>query len=607
MPERPNILCLVSEDCPPRLGAYGDPLAHTPFIDLLAREGVTYEVACSTSPVCAPSRYAILTGQHAEGAPPAEHMTAFGPPPPEFDTYPQLLRAAGYYCTNNAKTHYNVLLDPAELWNESSPRAHWRNRPEGSPFLAVFNSMETHESCVFRDQPGPLTADDVSIPAYLPDTDGVRLALARYYNRIGAMDRALDSRFEELVQDGLLDNTIVIYHSDHGSPLPRSKRFCYDEGLRVPLIIRVPEAWRHLLPLNPGTRVRDPASLLDLFPTFAAIANVAAPLHLHGVPLLGEARETREFAFSGRGRMDEHQDMTRTVRSSRYRYIRNYSPHRIWGQHYAFAWESPAYKDYEAAYLGGTLSAVEQRFWRTKPAEELYDMQADPDAVHNLAGAPEHRAVLNTMRTALDTHMLSIHDCGFLPEGSADAPWAMSRDPAHYPLADLMALAARAIRRDPTEADNFLAGLAHDAMPMRFWAAQGLLMLAVAGHPLPTATAAALEQEPDPYVRIPLLEALGHAGSPNASIAKLTEIVANMEEPRLRLQAVCALTWLPLRPDLSLDVITAAAGDVDEYIRGAAEYLRLRLINQYVPTSNVFKFDLYSGGAQAGMAHASRS
>lgn len=597
---RPNILCIVSEDCSPRLGPYGDPVARTPHLDALARDGAVFDAAFSTSPVCAPSRFAILTGRHGESCPPANQMTGFGPTPPGIVSTPEMLRAMGYYATNNAKTHYNCDIDPARIWDESSPEAHWRNRPPGAPFLAVFNCMETHESCVFEERGGSVSPADVILPAYLPDTAGMRFALANHYNSIERMDRFMGERLAELSAAGEADNTIVFYYSDHGSPLPRSKRFCYDEGLRVPLIVRVPPRWRHLMPLAPGSRVADPVSLLDLLPTLAALAGCARPAGIHGQAIA--AGPPRRFAFSGRDRMDEHADTTRTVRSSRYRYLRNYAPHRIWGQHYAFAWESRAYRDYERAHLAGSLIGVQERFWQTKPAEELYDLEHDPDQIANLAHRPEHRERLAEMGAALDAHMIAIHDCGFIPEGSAAQGWEPSRDTSVYPITDVLALANRAIKRDPGDLEAFVTGLTHPSAVMRYWAAQGLLMLAIAGFPMPASAAAALESETDPYVRVPLLEALGQA-DPDRSIERLCEVVGAGGNDRLRLQAIEALTYLPLRPGIALEAITRAAADADEYVRGAAEYLRLQLTGEYRPESPVFRFDLYTGGAQAGMTH----
>ncbi len=601
MRQRPNILCLVSEDCPPRLGAYRDTVAQTPILDALARQGVTYDAACCTSPVCAPSRFAILTGRHAESCPPAQHMTSFGPTPPGIVTVPELLRGVGYYCTNNAKTHYNCDIDPHAIWNETSNSAHWLNRPEGAPFYAVFNPMLTHESCMFAPQEGAVGPADVRVPAYLPDTEGVRQSLASYYNRIAAMDAAMGARLAELDAAGLSDDTIIIYHSDHGAPLPRSKRFCYDDGLRVPLIVRVPERWRHLLPHAPGSRVADPVSLVDLLPSLAAIAGVPVPDGVHGRPFLGPDRRARSYAFSGRDRMDEHYDMTRSVRGRHHRYIRNYAPHRIWGQHYAFAWLGRAYQDYETMHSTGQLTPVQARFWQTKPAEELYDMRADPDSVRNLAESPAHAGVLAEMRAALDSHMLAIRDCGFIPEGSLAEGWDASRNNTLFPLEEVLDLAARAIRRDPAEAMGFMQTLRHDSTVIRFWAAQGLLMLAVAGHPLPNGVGFARDTEKDLHVVIPLTEALGQRGDAEDAVRRLTDIARTAANDRLRLQALESLHYLPMYPEISLPLVAALSDDLEEYIRGAAGYLKLRLEGTYGPQARVFRFDLFRPSGHSGL------
>lgn len=598
--ERPNILCLVSEDCPPRLGAYGDPVARTPNLDALAHSGVTWDAANCVSPVCAPSRFALLTGRHPESVPPAHHMSALGSLPDEIVPYPVMMRQAGYYCTNNFKTHYNCDVDPAAIWDETSRAAHWRNRPGTQPFLAVFNCMETHESCVFNDFEGTVAPDAVTLPRYLPDTDGMRRSLASYYNHIEVMDAYMGERLRELDEAGIAEDTIVIYHSDHGSPLPRSKRFCYDEGLRTPLIVRVPQKWRHLLPHAPGSRIAAPVSLVDLLPTLASIAGTAPPPGIHGLAFAGEARSQRNHAPSGRDRMDEHYDLTRTLRGERFRYIRNYAPHRPWGQHYAFAWIAKGYQDYEAGHLGGTLDPIQDRFWQRKPAEELYDMAADPDAVTNLAVDPGHSDVLASMREALDAHMLAIHDCGFIPEGDPAEAWDASRDPEVYPLADVMAVAGRAIERAPTHADGFVATLDHGSAVMRFWAAQGLLMLAIEGTALPGGIDTVLAQEENPFVRVSLMEALGHAGDSERQVAALTGIAGNDDNNRLQLRAMEALHYLPLYPTISLDLMRHLAESSDEYVRGAAGYLKLRLEGAYEPTSPIFRFDLFRPGAQSG-------
>jgi len=598
---RPNILCIVSEDCPPWLGAYGDRVAQTPNLDQLAREGVAWRVANSTSPVCAPSRFTLLTGRHAEAVPPAQHMASFGPFPRGIPTYPELFRDAGYYCTNNSKTHYNTDIDPKALWDETSETAHWRNRPAEAPFLAVFNPMLTHESCVFSPQQGTTDARDVHVPAYLPDTQGMRESLVRYYNQIARMDAFMGERLAELEADGVAGNTIVFYYSDHASPLPRSKRFCYDEGLGVPLIVRVPARWHHLLPAAPGTMIEDqPVSLVDLMPTQLLAAGITAPDGLHGKPFLGTAVQPRRYAFGARDRMDERYDFTRTVRSARYRYIRNYTPHRIWGQHYAFAWEGLHYQDYEAACLAGTLDPVQARFWQPKPAEELYDMAADPEAISNLADDPACADVLDEHRTALDRHMLTTRDCGFIPEGSPLERWERHQDDSAYPIAEIMALASHAIDRKSGNEPLFRTTLSDSNPVKRYWAAQGLLMLASGGVAIAD-LAPQLAAETEKTVWIALAEAAGHAGNPDRHAQALVDFILGSDQPRLRLQAVNALTAFEHDRAISLQAVEQLVSDDDEYVRGAAGYLALKLKGAYTPHSKIFRFDLFKPSGHSGL------
>lgn len=591
---RPNILCLVSEDCPPRLGAYGDPLARTPNLDKVAARGVSFDTAMCTSPVCAPSRFSILTGRHAESVPPAQHMTAWGDMPAGIITYPEMMRQAGYYCTNNSKTHYNVDLDdPTALWDECSGAAHWLNRPGDTPFLAIFNCMLTHESCVFATNDGPVSPADVTLPGHLPDLPELRRDLASYYNRIEAMDAWMGERLAEVEAAGLTDDTIVIYFSDHASPLARSKRFCYDDGLRVPLIVHVPEKWRELLPDKRGSHVTVPVSLLDLMPTLAVIAGIAVPDGLQGVPFLGPDRLTRSYAPSGRDRMDSRYDLTRTLRGARYRYIRNYAPHRPWGQYYSYAWLADGYRAYEQAHIDGKLSEIQDRFWQSKPGEELYDMQEDPDSLRNLAGDPDHADILARMSDALNAHMIDIHDCSLIPERSPAEAEAQRNDPEIYPLERVLALANAAIKRDPGHLSKFLHAMCDESAVMRYWGAQGLLLLAIDGHRLPPVIQMLIETERDPDVLVVLHEVYGHAVAPEPAVRGLTALSDDSQSLWIRMKAMAVLTALPLYPAISRDVIAKSADEPGQYIRGAAGYLLEQLDGIYTPQSRIFRKDLF--------------
>lgn len=590
VPARPNILWLVSEDNNPLLGCYGDKLARTPTIDALAAGGVMYRNAYSSAPVCAPSRFSILTGVHSEACAPANQMRARAKLPPELKTYPELMRAAGYHCSNAAKTDYNCDVDPAKIWDEVGAKAHWRGRAAGQPFLAVFNFERTHESRLFEPTPGRVTPDQPRLPAYLPDTPTIRRDYASYYNLIEKMDGELAARLAELKADGLADDTIVFYYSDNGGALPRSKRYCYDEGLRVALVVHAPPKWAHLLGHKPGTVVDAPVGLIDLAPTILSLAGLPAPASMHGQAFLGpKARPPRRYVFGMRNRMDERLDFVRTVTDGRWRYIRNYNPHRIWGVHGAFEWQAKGYQDWDRARLAGALTPAQARFFQTKPYEELYDLQADRDQLTNLVDAPAARARLAELRRALDRHMLAIVDNGFIPEGLAAEGYRASRDPKAYPLARLMALAATACARDARNLPKLEAVLAAPNDVERYWGAMGLLMLGKAAAPAAGRLREMVAGERTPQVRVPAAEALAILGDP-AGVQALAEIAA-AADTNAALPALNALTALGEAARPALPVIEKAATSEQTYVRTAGRYLSAVLNGTYDPTYAVFELN----------------
>lgn len=589
---RPNILWLMSEDLSPRGLAFGDPLARTPTIDRLAREGVLFENAFCTSPVCAPSRFSLITGVYATSCGPAHQMRARAQVPPELDTYPALLREAGYYCTNNAKTDYNSDLDKDAIWGESSDSAHWRSRPDRAPFLAVFNPNDTHESALFREQVTYVSPEQVRVPPYLPDTPEIRADLARYYTAIEKVDIVFAERIRELEEDGLLEDTVIVYSSDHGGVGPRSKRFCYDEGLRVPLIVRIPERFAHLSRWRPGERVSTAVSHIDVAPTLLALGGVPVPATMQGRPLFGSgARGPEGLAFGGRNRMGERYDMVRTVRDDRYRYIRNYSPHRPYGQHVAFMWMAKGYQSWEAEHLAGRLTPTQEAFWREKPAEEFYDTHADPDEVQNLIDAPEHAERIARMRTLLDEHMLAVNDNGFIPEGSPIEGYTASRVPGAYPLREAMALAARAIEREPANIDCFIDALKHDNEVIRYWGAEGLVMLGQANASAGAALSAAL-RDPSPQVRIAAAEAFALTQKPEEAVAVLGEFLRPDESAAVTMQALGALYYVGPAAGAVVDRLAALA-ETSRHggVRSAARYLLLRVRGEYTPSAALFDWE----------------
>ena len=435
---RPNVLWISAEDISPDLGSYGDGYARTPNLDKLASQGVRFAKAFSVAPVCAPSRSAIITGMYATSIG-SHHMRSKAVPPAGVKAFPEYLRAAGYYCTNNSKTDYNFEAPPTNappvtVWDESSRNAHWRNRTPGQPFFSVFNLIVTHESQIrtgkeeFAKNTAALKPEDrhdparAVLPPYYPDTPIVRNDWARYYDLITAMDLQAAELLKQLEEDGLTENTIVFFWGDHGRGLPRAKRWLYDSGIRVPLIVRWPGQ------LQPGTVREDLVSLLDLAPTVLSLAGVTVPSHMQGQVFLGKgSAPPRQYVFAHRDRMDEAYDRMRAVHDGRYEYIRNFFPGRPYAQHIDYMEEMPTMREMRRVHkehfnalspaYGKAMTEAQQLFFQPeKPAEELYDLRNDPHEVKNLATSEAHQSELKRLRQALDQWQKETKDVGSIPE-----------------------------------------------------------------------------------------------------------------------------------------------------------------------------------------------
>ena len=427
--DRPNILWLSTEDMSPNLGCYGDADAHTPHIDELVAEGIRYANAFVPCPVCATCRSSIITGVYS-AALGTHHMRSKVKTPAEILCFPEYLRGVGYYCTNNEKQDYNLKTPPGS-WDESSFQASWKNRPTPeTPFFAVFNFIGTHESSIRGDEPkysqtiAKLSAEvlqdpaKLKLPPYYPDTPKVRAHWARSYNVVAALDLWIAERLAELDAAGVADDTIVFFWSDHGAGMPRHKRWLYDTGTHVPLIVYVPEKWRHLVPCKPG-EVRDQlVSLVDLGPTVLNLAGVKIPAHMQGQPFLGpNLPAPRQYVYGTRDRMDESYDMLRSVRDGRYKYIRNYMPQRPYAQSQSYGDNSDIMREWRRLAAAGELNESQALFMREhKPAEELYDTETDPYELNNLADDPAQADRLAELSAALDAWMLDVRDLGVVPE-----------------------------------------------------------------------------------------------------------------------------------------------------------------------------------------------
>ncbi|MCL5745805.1 MAG: sulfatase-like hydrolase/transferase [Acidobacteria bacterium] len=532
-PARPNILWITCEDIGPQLGCYGDAFATTPNLDRLAARGMIYTRAWSCGPVCAPARTTIISGLYPPSLG-AEHMRSLVPMPPWLRMYPQHLRAAGYYCTNNEKEDYN-LVKPGRVWDESSRRAHWTNRPPDRPFFAVFNYTVTHESQI-RKRPHTPVHDPakVRVPAYHPDTPEIRQDWAQYYDQIAEMDALAGKSLRELADAGLAEDTIVFFYGDHGPGMPRCKRFPYNSGLQVPLIVYVPEKWRSLAPADyqPGGRSDRLVSFVDLAPTVLSLAGVKAPNTMQGVAFMGPyAAPAPAFNFGFRGRMDERYDLDRSVTDGRYVYLRNYLPHLPHGQHVAYMFETPTTQVWKRLFDEGKLPPAQAYFWQRKAPEELYDLQTDPDEVHNLAASPAHQEILARFRAVLHQHLLATRDLGFLPEAErerrrgSDAPYTFGHDPGRYPLERILEAAEAASANDPAASAKLEAWLNDSEPGVRYWAVMGYRIRGASAVKAARMNLSRLLQDESPSVRIAAAEALGQFGEASDLDAALKVLV----------------------------------------------------------------------------------
>ncbi len=540
--ERPNILWLTTEDIGPHLGCYGDPDANTPNLDAFAARSLTYDVAWSNYPVCAPARTTIITGVYA-AATGGGHMRSEVRFPKAMKFFPQFLRDAGYYCTNNSKTDYNHPM-PGKVWDESSRTAHYRNREKGQPFFAVFNHTGTHESKIrVRPHEKVLDPATVHLPAYHPDCPESRQDWAQYHDNIARMDGWFAKHLEELDKAGLADNTIVIFFGDHGSGMPRHKRFPGNSGLQVPMIVHVPEALReagggeNLAPkgYRPGARTRDPFCFVDLAPSMLSLAGIPVADYMQGYAAMGKFRtEAPRYAYGFRGRMDGRADCVRSIRDDRYVYIRNFMLSRVHGQRVSYQFQTPTTRVWHDMFRAGKLNKVQSRFWEKREAEELYDLQSDPDETRNLAGDPQHGQTLTRFRNQLREHTLAIRDVALLPEPimnalEADqAPYDYAQSDA-YALEAMFDLATDAMQRDAEVPARVRNALTSEKATDRYWGAAGILAREQPAVDQFADQLRAMLDDSCATVRITAAEALARHGSPEDRERAIGELMQDAD------------------------------------------------------------------------------
>ena len=427
--ERPNVIWIVSEDNSHHyLRHFFKDGAPAPNIEAMAAHGVTFDHAFSNAPVCSVARSTLATGCLGPRIGTQFHRKhTMATLPDGLRMFSAYLRDAGYYTSNNSKTDYNA-TPSVGVWDESSRSATWRKRKsDDQPFFHMESHGQSHESSlhfsqqIFENEKTITDPASVKLADYFPDTEKFRYTLARYHDRIRVIDGIVGNTIARLKEDGLLEDTFVFYFGDHGGVLPRGKGYIYESGLHVPLVVRVPSKWKHLVDRKNGSRAQGFVSFIDFGPTVLNLASVKVPKQMDGVPFLGAGIstsevETRHESFGYADRFDEKYEFIRSLRKGKYQYIRYFQPFLPDGLQNNYRYRMLAFTEWRDLFNAGKLSNPQLQFFQGKPVEQLFDTEADPHEVNNLANNPKHADVLKDLRGRLASQLRALPDLSFYPE-----------------------------------------------------------------------------------------------------------------------------------------------------------------------------------------------
>ena len=572
--DRPNILWLTFEDTSfYEFGCYGNRDVNTPVIDSLAANGILFSNVWSNAPQSSPARSSLITGCYATTYGMDVHPVAYGTP--EGILFPQLLREAGYYCTNNRKTHYNTTTDNRSCWDECSKTASYKSprRKDGQPFFAVYNTVTSHMGRIrtfHTDGRRDYTEEGIypqllELPPHVPDLPEVRSDYAGHLEAVQDVDTWVGLFLEDLKKEGLDDDTIIFIFSDHGGCLPRGKGYIYETGLHVPLIVYFPEKWKHLAPVCSKSSVYDrPAGFVDLAPTVLSLAGVRPPEYMQGKALMGRySTEGPELHFAFASNHLHHFTPVRAVSDGKYKYIRSYMPYRQFALRNYYQWGMPSNMAWDALVLGGHNTNPEwAQPFEIHPAEMLFDLEADPFELHDLSQMEEYAGILEDFRGKLSEHIRKTVDLGFfLPESREDVVlYNMVRE-ENYPLEELWTLAEMAGTATEEDIPALVRAAGSEYPDFRFWAAAGLAQLATEGK---------LEKRPEildrlitdgnPYVACEAAYALVLCGDAEKGLSRLL----NPREESERKIGYSALEALSLHPGLKETLLRYCLGDLTE-------------------------------------------
>jgi len=455
--DRPNIVWIVAEDMSCHFSYQGESTIKTPNVDRLAHEGAVFDAAYITCPVCSPSRSAMITGMYQTTIGAHNHRSFRGELkhdlPAPVRTVPEYFKTAGYYVCNGAnaaadrpgKTDYNFNY-PKNLYDG----ADYSGCAPGQPFFMQFqlHGGKNRKAKVKN----PVSPDAVTLPPYYPDDLVMREDWAQYLNAVLYVDQEVGEIMARLEADGHAKNTVVIFITDHGISHARGKQFLYEEGVHIPFIVWAPGR------IPAGTVRHDFVAHIDMAATSMYFAGIPIPSHMESRPLFGDAARPRDYVISARDRCDETVERLRSVRKGRYTYIRNFYPERPHLQPNAYKDAKEIVIRLRALYAEGKLKGhpAERFFTVPRPKEELYDREADPWELENLADDPAHAETLAEMRGLLDTWIHETNDQGQTPETEA----AYDADMAVY-------------LKSQKKNENYVQILRGNIAQMKAWAAEG--------------------------------------------------------------------------------------------------------------------------------------
>ncbi len=580
--DKPNILWITSEDNASHwLGCYGNTQVQTPQLDALAINGIRFKNAYSNAPVCAVARSTILNGAYAPTMG-TQHMRSRYPIEAKYKPYVHYLKQAGYYCTNRSKTDYNFKGNDKAIWDECSGKAHYRKRREGQPFFCVFNFTTSHESSLFKKNKAKrdpsIAPKDIIVPPYLPDLPEIRNDLAHYHDIMKRLDDQVGKVLDELRRDGLAKDTIIFYYSDHGGILPRGKRYLKDTGSKIPMIVHLPEKWRHLSPFKPGSAPDEPVSFVDLAPTLLSLIGRDRPEQMQGRAFLGSKRvepATDEMEFLYGDRFDEINGMRRGVTDGRWKYILRFTPHLPAAPYSFYQFGQDGWIGYRKAWKDGKLKPEHARIWETpQPVQELFDTRNDPWEIHNLADNMEHGHQLAKMRSALKQRMVEARDSSIVPEFlfepfAGDKP-VSSELAKHQNLQALVDLAFDAISGDPGYMSKFITAMNSNDMLSRFWGAHACLVLGMDAE-IAKETLVKLTEDPVAGIRVTAAHALHRMGKDQSELL-IAELTGDGPE-MAKLAAINSLRTLGLDAKIPLDTLKKLAESGQGYVSRFAKQL----------------------------------